>query len=814
MSGDIATNETLSENGYAYKHFQKISDHYSYRSPNTNPVKSIKSWDLDPPYHSDLLEEYYSNDQKYDNTIENDHNIITDTETMANPYNNTENYPTRHNDDLMDRNAENYDNMNSVLADPFLTSYNDDYKPSDMFHNEDPIMPHSLWESPSDADLLENTYQDNYQPYQLDKVSNYKPKEFYLPPQEPMDTNTTYSIDYPPRYSRMEKSYKPHEVYVPPTIPISNMTTYQSEYKDPPWSPREMPFRMKDNETFPKGRFQSETSYFTDYPPKEAQPVHCFKPYREYRMPTEPMSGQTNYQTDYTFQPYSKPKSYSPMYVYQQPKIPFHKNTSYSEEFQPHLVSKPKSFTPVYEYRKPRTKMEDTTAYSSDYRPWQIKRDDPFYPKDNLRLLHANNEMVTSYMDEFPPRYAHKLNPIKQKETRWLSDEALSSQTTYLTDFRPVTPKPSMSYKPKEFYRSPSVPVVSQSSYAEEFIPRYSKKQDPVLPKTNLKVSKMPMDKTSSYSEEFQYRKAKKTENLKPVDRYKHPTVPFSGKTSYRTEFRPPYREYKNNQSCPPTTRYSYLHPTTKVNMTTYANDFRPRKTPSKLQPIVKEDNLKINYLINDDLKTSYSIDYVNYYEPYVNSYKKDSEFNQPSENIHIETTNSNNLLPKINVHNTHPKTTKNSPQTSDKQKVNNNYSNTTYHQEHTKLPPLQQTNQFRPQDYYVPPKVKMSNETTYSCDYKWPEFFISANKNPNNHNNLNSPYNHTDNNSNNFNQYSNNAEFTNTDLSKHSYTVAENSNVLPNMYPANNNPDFNDQNNNGALGKFMDLMSQNRTDE
>ncbi|CAH8447620.1 unnamed protein product [Schistosoma rodhaini] len=818
MSSDIITNPTLSENGYAYKHFQKISDYNSYKSPNINSIssdKAVKSWDLDPPYHPDLLEEYYPNDWKYDNTTENDRNIHIDTETMANPYSDTINYPTEHDDDHMNKNVENYDNLNRMAADPFLTSYTEDYKPYGKFYREDPIIPLSQWESPHDNDLLDSTYQDDYQPYKLDKVNDYRPREFYLPPQEPMDTNTTYNLDYPPRYSQMEKSFKPYESYVPPSVPMSNITSYQLEYEDPPWSPKEMPFRMKDHETFPKGKFQSETSYITDYPPKVAQPVHSFKPYRKYRTPTEPMLSQTSYQIDYIFQPRSKPTSYSPVYVYQQPKVPFQKNTSYSEEFQPHLFSKPESFKPVYEYRKPRMKMENITAYSSDYRPWHVKKDDPFYPKDNIYLPRVNNEMITSYMDEFPSRYTQKLYPIKQKENRWLSDEALSSQTTYLNDFRPVTPEPSMSYKPTEVYRSPSLPVVSQSSYAEDFIPRYAKKRDPLLPKSNLKVSKLPMDKTSSYSEEFQYRRAKKTENLKPIYRYKHPSVPFSGKTSYQLEFCPPSREYKCNQSCPPTTRYSYMYPATRMNMTTsYTDDFRPIKNPSRLQPIVKEDNLKINYLINNDLKTSYSTDYVNYYEPDINPYKNEGECIQPSENVHTETTNSRNILPKVNFQNTLSETKKYSPQTSDGNKVDNHYSNTTYHQGFSKLPPIQQINQFRPQDYYVPPTVKMSNETTYSSDYKWPEFMVGAKINSNNYNNVNSSYDYSDNNSNNFNQYSNNSEFTSTELSKCNNTTAENSNISPDLCRTNNNPNYSNQDSSeDALGKFMNLMSQNRTD-
>ncbi|CAH8830233.1 unnamed protein product [Trichobilharzia szidati] len=820
MSSNISTSPTINDSGYAYKHFKETG---RSRVSDNEP---IKSWDLDPP-NGDYESKYYP-------SVRDEHDLYQNPENIT-PQNDFINDPLTADYSSLNRNDDYYAYTNSGETEALHTRYSDEYKSYEHFDEEDLIMPRSQMELPNDQILLNSTYESNYQPYELEPTINYKPDEFYSPPQEPMDTQTSYRIDYPPRCPQTGRSYKPIEIYVPPLVPMLNKTSYQTEYQNPPPSPREIPFRMKDNETFPTGRFQSETTYIKDYQTKRCEPVHCFRPYREYQAPKEPMSDKTSYQMEYTPHPLSKPNSYAPNYVYHQPEQPFHKNTSYSEEFQPYTAPKTESFKPVFEYRKPKTKIEDTTAYRSDYRQWRTEKGYPYYPKDNLCLPQGKSDMTTSYMQEFQPRYSQRVQAIKPKENKWRSDEALSTQTSYLTDFRPLTPQPSMSYKPIEIYKSPSLPLVTHSSYTEDYVPRCAKKREPVLPIPNLKTSKLPMEKNTSYSEEFQYRKAKKPENLKPTYQYTHPKIPFSGKTSYQIEFPPPPRKHKHNQSCPPHIRYSYIHPTTKMDTTTsYTHDFKPIHNPTKLRPILKQDNTKINKLLDHNLKTSYSIDYANPYQSDPNPSKSRKEHVQQSQMFHTKPNSSGDSLPKINVHSSHRTMPKNNLYMHYEDKIDNHYLKTTYQQEYSKLPPIQQaasSNQFRPQDYYIPPKIKMSNKTTYSSDFKWPHEFMTCTEGRelDDFTQLSRPHRYANNNISSHDQYFNNTELTYTQLSNRTKTITHKTlpNNSANINDGSNTTSGNSHNNNNnicgggggnnnnesALGKFMNLMSKNTTD-
>ncbi|CAH8488970.1 unnamed protein product [Heterobilharzia americana] len=806
MPTDIITHTILDENGHAYKDFQKTGDYNSYPVTSENPVlndEPVKSWDLDPP--SSLIH------TKYTNLTEDDPNVYHDPENSTYNHDDLIDNPLTSDYDALNRSDGNDDYLNPVETDAFLPSYADNYTSYDHTHGVDPVRPRSQLKFPHDQDSLESTYQNAYQPYKLETVSDYKPHEYYFPPQQPMATNTSYRIDYPPRYPEVSRSFKPTEIYTPPLVPMLNKTSYQTEYQSPPVSPTEVPFRMKDHETFPTGRFQNETTYGKDYELKWTEPVHSYKPYREYRVPIEPVSNETSYQMEYTSHLLSKPMSYAPNYVYQQPEVPFHKNTSYSEEFQPYNASRSESFKPIYEYRKPTMKIENNTVYSLNYRPWHAAKGEPYYPKDNLHLFHGNRDLTTSYTEEFQPRYTQRVHPIKPKENRWCIDEAVPKQTSYLTDFRSLTPDPSISYKPIEIYRSPSLPVVTQSSYAEDYVPIYTKKREPILLKSDLKTSKLPMEKNSSYSEEFQYRKAKRLENLKPLYQYTQPSVPFANKTSYQTEYLPPPKEHKENQSCPPNSRYTKMHPTA----TSYANDYKPTQNLTKLQPILQQDNIKINNLIDHNLKTSYSIDYVDPYQS--NSSKGRNEYIHLNKRVQSKPISSRNILPKISIPTSRNTTFEN--------RMNNHHYKTTYQQEFSKLPLIKKApnlDHFRPQDYYVPPKIKMSNSTTYSNDYKWPESMtFTEERKFNDFENLNRPDEYSDSDLNNHNyQYFTNPEFTYDHLlSNRSNTVTDNplNNNLTNLNYDDNKSNYksinNSENNVGALGKFMNLMSKNRAD-
>ncbi|KAM4602690.1 stabilizer of axonemal microtubules 2 [Polymixia lowei] len=321
---------------------------------------------------------------------------------------------------------------------------------------------------------LGTTYNQEFNPYDLQPFFPVRPKEKTYAVQAKLDTIPTYKDDFRQWDVGKRQLTKPEHNYQPPSSKFASSTTFKEDFIPRMLAPRES-FKPPNVAKLSDVPFEGVTCNqlsFVQHPvePRFVRPPETYKP------SSQPLQTLTTSRQD--FQGLSgelsqsckpSPNKYSSLAA---SAAPFQGSTENKEKFKEWPVSLPQLHKPE-EYISPTAHMDLSTTSAADYikhhiQPFISAR--PYLPPKRSSAPFQN---CTTMREDFQHWGTHVRQPIAKKpEEMHKSSGKIEDLTTFRAHFTPHELKPNMSFKPSNQPMRTGAPMEDSTMYRTEFTPK------------------------------------------------------------------------------------------------------------------------------------------------------------------------------------------------------------------------------------------------------------------------------------------------------------------------------------------------------
>ncbi|XP_040854125.1 stabilizer of axonemal microtubules 2-like, partial [Ochotona curzoniae] len=278
--------------------------------------------------------------------------------------------------------------------------WNYDYRAWDIQKSE-LCKPEEAYHPPTVKFGNATTFQDDYVPQEMKPRQSFKPSPVVRRSVAPFNGDTSHRLDYVPRPLEF-KLAKPKEVYMPSDQPFEDLTTHRCDFQGLAGEMAKI-CKPADTRVTQKAQFESSTESRDRFQPWEIPPPKV-KKVAEYSPPTGVMQLHSTSHLDYVPYQASRVVPIRPISHTRNSPSPFQGKSTTQEDFPAWESCRQGLIKQQQQIPNPTGKFDGLSTFRSHYVPHELIPTESCRPLNVALKSAAPFENVTTYSVEYSPK--------------------------------------------------------------------------------------------------------------------------------------------------------------------------------------------------------------------------------------------------------------------------------------------------------------------------------------------------------------------------------------------------------------------------